>query len=137
MHNVIFYYGAMKCGKTLLALSLAHQFQSQNKRVLVLKPAADTREGESLTSRAGLSISARIFETVTVDECMQADVIIIDEVQFLDEDAIDMLFKISMRHNIKGLYVLDYLQILKDGNVSCVQKIGRVKRYLNSNSNRR
>ena len=101
MHNVIFYYGAMKCGKTLLALSLAHQFQSQNKRVLVLKPAADTREGESLTSRAGLSISARIFENTTVDEVIQADVVIIDEVQFLDVDAIDMLFKISMRHNIK------------------------------------
>lgn len=92
---VKFYTSTMKQGKSLIGISLAKQALHTGKTALVCKPKADTRDGNTLTSRLGLSIQCEVFEEVK-DTFVNYDVVIIDEVQFLSIEDINNIFKIAI-----------------------------------------
>jgi len=59
MAKLTFRHGAVGSAKTLNLLAVAHNFERQGKKVLVIKPGVDRRDGERrVASRAGLSRDA-------------------------------------------------------------------------------
>ena len=45
MAKIYFRYGAMNCGKTTALLQVAHNYEEQNMRVLLIKPSIDKKIG--------------------------------------------------------------------------------------------
>lgn len=101
MSKLIFRYGAMGSSKTANALIVAYNYKERGKRVLLLKPIADDRS-KNISSRIGLSEKCLAAEGYLdcindnsdfIDESKKLpyDVIIIDEVQFLEPRYIDLL----------------------------------------------
>ena len=105
MAKLYFRYGTMGSAKTLNLLAVAHSYQLQNKKVLILKPSVDTRFGADLVrSRSGLEKRADILvsdnlrlsaETIEGVMC-----VLVDEAQFLSPDFVDHLREISRDHNV-------------------------------------
>jgi thymidine kinase len=105
MAKLYFRYGAMGSAKTLNLLAVAHNYRSQNKEILLLKPSLDLRFGkEQIRSRAGLAQQADlliepgfILEKSTLQgiHCL-----LVDEVQFLEPSFIDQLHEIARDLNI-------------------------------------
>ena len=108
MAKLYFKYGAMGSSKTAQALITKYNYEENDLKVWLIKPSADTRDGEKiLRSRIGLEamvevippetdIYARYLGTRELD----CDVIIVDECQFLTEAQIDQLRAIVDDHNI-------------------------------------
>jgi len=58
MAKLYFRYGTVNSGKSMLLLSVAHNYISQNKKILIMKPQIDTRTGDTVYSRNGFNIKA-------------------------------------------------------------------------------
>ena len=108
MAKLYFKYGAMGSSKTAQALITKYNYEENDLQVWLIKPSADTRDGERMIrSRIGLQAEGEIltpqenvlglFETTQLGKC---DVIIVDECQFLTPAQIDELREIVDRHNI-------------------------------------
>jgi thymidine kinase len=105
MAKLYFRYGAMGSAKTLNLLAVAHNYRSQNKAILLLKPSLDNRFGkEQIRSRAGLVQEADIliepgfkFKKTDLDGI---SCVLVDEVQFLEPLFIDQLHEIARDLNI-------------------------------------
>jgi thymidine kinase len=100
MAKLYFRYGTVGSAKTLNLLAVAHSYDQQNKRVLVMKPSLDTRFGEGLVkSRAGLMREADILlEPNTILEKGQFEAIscvLVDEAQFMSRSVVDQLRAIA------------------------------------------
>lgn len=106
MAKLRFVYSAMNSGKSLRLLALAHNFDEKHIPILVLKPSADTRDGEDIVkSRAGLErecisigYDVDLFNAVNelnhVKMATQGDTvkwILVDECQFLSEEQVNQL----------------------------------------------
>lgn len=105
MAKLYFRHGTMGSAKTLNLLAVAHSYQLQNKKVLILKPALDTRFGEdSVKSRSGLEKPANLLvsEKTRLSKAELAGIqcILVDEAQFLTPIFIDHLRDISRDENI-------------------------------------
>jgi thymidine kinase len=48
MAKLHFIYGVMSSSKSLRLLATAHDFDEKNIPILVIKPSADTRDGEGI-----------------------------------------------------------------------------------------
>ncbi|MCB1181526.1 MAG: thymidine kinase [Chlamydiia bacterium] len=110
MAKLYFRYGAVGSAKTLNLLAVAHNYQQQNKTVLLVKPALDDRFGqENIRSRAGLKKNADILvddETNLLDyDLERVDCILVDEAQFLKSKIINQLREITLT---KGIPVICY-----------------------------
>jgi len=95
-----FRYGTVGSGKTLQLLAVAHSYARQDKKVLIIKPAMDTRFGAGVVkSRAGLDRKADILvednTVLDVDDFIFADCVLVDEAQFCSPSIIDQLRKIA------------------------------------------
>ena len=106
MAKLYFKYGAMGSSKTATALITKYNYEERRMKVWLIKPAADQRDGAfTLKSRIGLTAEA---ESVSPEKDIselyknreRADVIIVDECQFLTESQIDQLRAIVDEHNI-------------------------------------
>ena len=108
MAKLYFKYGAMGSSKTAQALITRYNYEENDLRVWLIKPSADSRDGEAvIRSRIGLEGVAQIlspeadvlaiFRTEQQGKC---DVIIVDECQFLTEEQIDQLRAIVDEHNV-------------------------------------
>ncbi len=53
MAKLYFRYGAMNSGKTTALMQVAHNYKERGMRVLILKPAIDTKGQDSIVSPAG------------------------------------------------------------------------------------
>lgn len=127
MAKLYFKYGSMGSSKTANALMTRFNYEEKGKNVLLLKPSADTRDGETiLKSRIGLEAKAIVIGHDTdikkfllehfwhkSDKCFTFDVIIVDEVQFFTKKQIVTLRNIAsymdipvicygLRTNFKG-----------------------------------
>lgn len=99
MAKLYFKYGAMGSSKTAQALITKYNYEENDLSVWLIKPSADTRDGQHiLRSRIGLEAEVDIIAPeVNVRELFCAskqgkcDVIIVDECQFLTEAQIDQL----------------------------------------------
>lgn len=94
-------YGAMNSGKSIEILKVAHNYQEQNKPVLLFTPGIDTRDEEGyISSRIGLREKAiAIYEqtnifTIVKNYSNKPYCILIDEVQFLSKEQVLQLTKI-------------------------------------------
>ena len=101
MAKLYFKYGAMGSSKTAQALTTKFNYEERNMKVWLIKPAIDTRDGESVVkSRIGLSAPCDaidkdedLFKTFATKHS-DVDVIIADECQFFTEAQIDGLRRI-------------------------------------------
>jgi thymidine kinase len=110
MAKLYFRHGTMGSAKTLNLLAVAHNYRSQHKRVLILKPRIDTRYGVgTVESRAGLRAEADVVvDADTVLDPKQfegVDCVLVDEAQFLSATVVDQLRRLSLS---PGLPVICY-----------------------------
>ncbi len=106
MSKLYFRYGAMNSGKTTLLLQVAHNYEERGMKVVILKPAVDTKGNDQIVTRIGL--------TRTVDHMIEKDekiskylntleddivCILVDESQFLNRDQVDELFMYAKLKN--------------------------------------
>ena len=54
MSKLYFRYGAMNCGKSSNLMQVAHNYNENNKEVVVIKSSIDTKADDYLESRVGL-----------------------------------------------------------------------------------
>lgn len=110
MAKLYFKFGAMGCSKTAQALITKFNYEERGMKVLLLKPAVDNRDGETITkSRIGLQAQAL---AVRDDEDLYAlynrtysacNVVIVDECQFLTPEQVDELGQIVIDFDVPVL----------------------------------
>lgn len=107
MAQLFFKYGAMNSGKSIEILKVAHNYEEQNKPVVLMTSGIDTRSGlGQVKSRIGISKEALpIFEETDIFSVVQTlgytpYCVLIDEAQFL-----------SARHVLDLTKVVDELKI--------------------------
>ena len=112
MAKLYFKFGPMGCSKTANALMTKFNYEEKGKRVLLLKPSIDTRDGvEIVRSRIGLEAKAEcikpnqdirkyVFEKHWSSKGFDFDVVIVDEVQFFQKTQIEDLRYIASFNDI-------------------------------------
>ncbi len=100
MAKLYFRHGTVGSAKTMNLLAVAHNYQAQGKRVVLIKPALDDRFGQgTIRSRAGLEKAADLL--VANDSILDlatfagAACALVDEAQFVSPSVIDQLRTIS------------------------------------------
>ena len=99
MAKLYFKYGAMGSSKTAQALITKYNYEENDLNVWLIKPGADTRDGEGiLKSRIGLQAKVQmipadmdIYQEFAEKKATSCHVIIVDECQFLTPAQIDQL----------------------------------------------
>lgn len=110
MSKLYFRYGAMNCGKSTSLIQVAHNYEERGMKVLIIKPKKDTKGGDKVVSRLGVTRQADmlIAEKDSIYDLVmewnnhknKIDCILVDEVQFLKSHHIDELFNIAVRMDI-------------------------------------
>ena len=108
MAKLYFKYGAMGSSKTAQALITKYNYEENDLKVWLIKPSADTRDGEGIVrSRIGLQAVAQIiapnmdvYEIFKSEKATRCDIIIADECQFLTIPQIDQLRAIANEFDI-------------------------------------
>ncbi|GGH43260.1 thymidine kinase [Microbacterium album] len=127
MAKLYFRYGAMNSGKSTALLQAAYNYEERGQRVLLAKPAIDTKGADQIESRLGVTRtvdfligaedSAReLFlaqrERVRTSDSQAlipgdhaADIacLLVDEAQFLTEAQVDDLFRIAVSDGVPVL----------------------------------
>lgn len=107
MAQLFFKYGAMNSGKSIEILKVAHNYEEQNKPVVLMTSGIDTRAGiGKVASRIGIEKEALpIHEETDIFKTIQAldytpYCVLIDESQFLAKHHVLSLMKIVDELNI-------------------------------------
>ncbi|ANZ58378.1 thymidine kinase [Fructilactobacillus lindneri] len=111
MAQLFFRYGAMNSGKSFEIIKVAHNYEEQGKRVILMTSALDTREKEgTIASRIGLERDAMPIKsesnvTTMIEEQLSkldksVSCILVDEAQFLEKHHIKELATIVDKFNI-------------------------------------
>ncbi len=120
MSKLYFRYGAMNSGKSTALLQAAYNYEERGQRVLLAKPAVDTKGDRSILSRLG--VVREVDFTLSPDDDAHAvfererarvieatgdpvACLLIDEAQFLQPEQVDDLLRIAV---IEGVPVLAY-----------------------------
>ena len=100
MSKLYFRYGAMNCGKTINVLTAAHNYEENNKKVVIIKSSTDTKADTNIQTRIGLERNVDIlidpkdsFEKY-YDQWNNNDIacILVDEAQFLTPKQVEELW---------------------------------------------
>jgi thymidine kinase len=135
--KMYFFYGVMNASKTANALMKKFSFERCGKKVLLVKPSIDSRDGEkTIKSRVGLSAEAIVLSpggalTEKVPDLDSYDVIIADEAQFFTENQIEELRVLADMKHIVMCYGLktDFRSRLFEGSkrllelADCIREI--------------
>lgn len=105
MAKLYFRYGAMNCGKTTHLLQVAHNYEERGMRVLLIKPAIDTKGEDKVVSRLGVTrqVDIQLLNDSTVMELMQPEkpnAILVDEAQFLSQNQVNELYYMTKIYDI-------------------------------------
>jgi len=105
MAKLYFRYGAMRSAKTLNCLAVAHNYEDQGKKVILIKPKVDDRYGvQKVQSRAGLNMDADIVvdkdTEINLNDLNDLSCVLVDEAHFLSAKSIDQLRMITLSHGI-------------------------------------
>ena len=108
MAKLGFKYGAMGSSKTANALMVRYNYMERGKKVLLLKPKIENRDGEKIIrSRIGLEAECEYVEDVIEEPAYNGlseyDAIIVDEAQFLTGKQVDRLSDIVDNFDIPVL----------------------------------
>ncbi|MDE0961309.1 MAG: thymidine kinase [Planctomycetota bacterium] len=100
MAKLYFRHGTVGSAKTLNLLAVAHNYERQGKKIMVIKPGFDDRYGaQEVASRAGLHRPAHIVlspsQKLDRADFDQAQCVLVDEVQFLTPAHIEQLRDIT------------------------------------------
>lgn len=125
MAKLYFRYGAMNSGKSTALLQAAFNYEERGQRVLLAKPAIDTKGASQIESRLGMtrdvdfligphdearalftSVRQRVLEDgMHSAEPHDVACLLVDEAQFLTPEQIDDLFRIAV---LDGIPVMAY-----------------------------
>ncbi len=106
MAKLYFRYGAMNCGKSTALLQTAFNYKEKGLRTLVIKPATDSKGGETVVSRIGANLEVDYIADINddlyehIDQIPNLACVLVDEAQFLTTMQVDQLFKVSAQLNI-------------------------------------
>ena len=109
MAKLYFKYGVMGASKSAQALITKFNYEENNNKVLLLKPAVDTRDGKTvIKSRIGMeadAIAIENFDDIYFNYSIgrygeNFNVIICDESQFFTPKHIEQLKKITLEKNV-------------------------------------
>ena len=118
MAKLYFRYGAMNSGKSTALLQAAFNYEERGHRVLLAKPAVDTKGDRSIVSRLGMvrDVDFTIEPDADVLDRFQGhrtrvieehgrDVscLLVDEAQFLTAEQVDDLLRIALMDDIPVL----------------------------------
>ena len=110
MAKLYFKFGTMGCSKTAQALITKFNYEERDMKVMLMKPALDTRDGvNTIRSRIGLEAEALSVPTdrdiykLYTDSYRDCQVIIVDECQFLAPEQVDQLSQIVIDYDIPVL----------------------------------
>ncbi len=119
MAKLYFRFGAMNSGKSTALLQAAYNYEERGQRVLLAKPAIDTKGASEISSRLGMTREVD-FLVAPADDAREiflrhraearaqgGDIacLLIDEAQFLTPEQVDDLFRIAVE---EGIPVLAY-----------------------------
>ncbi len=114
-----FKYGAMNSGKSDTLIKTAYNYQERGLRILVIKPATDTKSSDAVVARGGASRPVDVLAHPSDDlraltlqaqegtgaftglwdpaegEVAPIACVLVDEAQFLTEEQIDQLFELA------------------------------------------
>ena len=108
MSKLYFRYGVMSSGKTAALLQVAHNYEEKGMKIILIKPAIDTKGEDKVTSRLGierpvdvlLGKDERILDVVPPE---RPHAIIVDEAQFLTTKQVEELYAITKVYDIPVL----------------------------------
>lgn len=118
MAKLYFRYGAMNSGKSTALLQAAYNYEERGQRVLLAKPAIDSKGEAAIVSRLGvtrpvdftiaagedvLAAFMRHRERVIRETGADVACLLLDEVQFLDEGQVDDLLRIAIDEDVPVL----------------------------------
>ncbi len=118
MAKLYFRYGAMNSGKSTALLQAAFNYEERGQKVLLAKPAIDSKGDNAIVSRLGMTRDVDF--TIAPDEDIYAaftlererviretgrDVscLLVDESQFLGEGQVDDLLRIAIQEDVPVL----------------------------------
>ncbi len=107
MAKLYFRYGAMNSGKSTSLIQVAHNYEERGQRVLVVKPATDTKS-PAVLSRISVAREVDLVadeRTVLRDAVLatpgpRIDCVLVDEAQFLTDEQVEDLFRLAVQHNV-------------------------------------
>ena len=117
MAKLYFRYGAMNSGKSTALLQAAYNYEERGQRVLLAKPAIDTKGASQIESRLGMTREVDFLiatgqgarelfgqERATARQG-GSDIacLLVDEAQFLEPSQVDDLFRIAVEDDIPVL----------------------------------
>ncbi|RWZ46271.1 thymidine kinase [Labedella phragmitis] len=120
MAKLYFRYGAMNSGKSTALLQAAYNYEERGQRVLLTKPAVDTKGDRSIQSRLGVTREVDYVIEPAEDtlaqfrrhrqESLERDgvdisCLLVDEAQFLEGTQVDGLLRVAL---LEGVPVLAY-----------------------------
>lgn len=109
MAKLYFRYSAMNSGKTTALIQAAYNYEERGMKVLVLKPAIDTKGGDTVITRVGLSrpVDILIKDKDSITELLAArpkvDCVLVDEASFLTPEQVEELFWYAVNENVPVL----------------------------------
>lgn len=111
MAKLYYRYGAMNSGKSTALMQVAYNYEERGMRVFILKPSIDTKGGECLLSRLGVSrpVDKAVTPDMDVFQLVQEEAgrgdkplacVLTDESQFFTPQQAEQLFMITVKLNI-------------------------------------
>ena len=102
MAKMHFRYASMNSGKSIDLMRTAFNYEENSYKVLVIKPAIDTKDNDNISSRIGLKrkvdilllYSDNIFE-VLESRLNNISCILVDEAQFLSTKQVEDLYTVT------------------------------------------
>lgn len=140
MAKLHFKYGAMNSGKSDTLIKAAYNYTERSLRIVVVKPAIDTKGGRYVSARAGGRWRVDIM--ASADDDLLAEIVrrhndaslscvLVDEAQFLTPDQIDQLFMVAKKHDISVIcYGLrtDFRRQLFPGSVRLLELADNIEK---------
>jgi thymidine kinase len=116
MGKLYFRHGAMNSGKSTALLQVAFNYEERGQRVLLVKPAVDTKGDTKVVSRLGMVREVDFlilpnenlrekFNEYLSNNATKIDCLLLDEAQFLTADQVDQAMEIAV---LDGVPVLAY-----------------------------
>ncbi|MDO4965977.1 MAG: thymidine kinase [Lachnospiraceae bacterium] len=130
MGKLYFKYGAIGSSKTASLLMTKYNYEQKGFKVLLIKPAMDTRDGENVV-RSGVGLASA--EAVPVSETdnmvdvylrYKSHVILVDEAQFLKEEQVNQLHEVVDMYEIPVIcygLMTDFTSHLYEGSKRLVE----------------
>lgn len=111
MAKLYYRYGAMNSGKSTALMQVAFNYEERGMRVFILKPSIDTKGGECLLSRLGVSrpVDKAVTPDMDVFELVKQETargdkplacVLTDESQFFTPQQAEQLFMVTVKLNI-------------------------------------